>query len=65
MIEGISPILELEVQLFNIKKDHERVVKAAFIDGLTVLVNISSIDEEEIEDAWLLSDTFRKLTTGE
>ena len=64
MIDGISPILELEVQLFNIKKDHERVVKAAFIEGMNDGC-LGGMDEEVAEDYWLLSDTFRKLTTGE
>lgn len=60
MIEGISPILELEVQLFNIKKEHNEALKEAFIDGYGICY-----DEEQVNDAWMLSSTYRKLTTGE
>ena len=55
-----SQILTLEVELLLLEKRLEDAVKDAFIEGYGVCY-----DEEEVEDAWLLSDTFRKLTTGE
>ena len=60
MSDTKSQILTLEVELLLLEKRLEDAVKDAFIEGYGVCY-----DEEEVEDAWLLSDTFRKLTTGE
>ena len=60
MSDTKAQILTLEVDLLLMEKRMKEAIPEAFIDGYGICY-----DEEEAEDAWLKSDTFRKLTTGE
>ena len=62
---GKSPILELEVEIIKLKERSAEALKSAFIDGLKFFDKVNVWDEEEINDAWMLSETYRKLTAEE